>query len=290
MKSANDGWIKLKRGEIVNYLLRDDHNALVLLTGIALRARYQSHPSLIGLTFGQAAVGDFKEFGLSEKEYRGAKVRLERYGLVSFSTSPQGTIATLRDSEVYALRDDRETSNLGGLKGGHFSEVNRQKRADERASRGRTKGGQRATNSEGKKDSRKETESIPGSADPEEGAPAAEFQLTEDSGGPETERVPRPRNLILDALAAVGGDDPLQVPPTAWSGVQKCLLNIKAVTPDVTVEEIQRRTANYRLHFPNVTVSHMALTKWWARCDQPPKHPFLRDGEAPPIDPKYQLF
>lgn len=81
---------------------------------------------------------------------------------------------------------------------------------------------------------------------------------------------PRERNLVLDSLAAVDGSDPLQVTKGAWSGIARALSDIKAVTPDVTPDEISRRAANYRLHHRDATISPLALAKHWAKCDHPP--------------------
>jgi hypothetical protein len=83
---------------------------------------------------------------------------------------------------------------------------------------------------------------------------------------------PRKRNEALDALATVAGGDPSQVPPSAWSGAQKCLNDIKAVMPEVTADEIRRRAANYRLHYPRIAISPTAIAKHWALCDKPPQN------------------
>jgi hypothetical protein len=81
---------------------------------------------------------------------------------------------------------------------------------------------------------------------------------------------PRPRNVLLDALATVGGGDPTQVPAGRWSAVQRCLRDIKSVCPEVTVEEIARRCQNYRKHYSDAKITPEALAKHWALCDNPP--------------------
>jgi len=78
---------------------------------------------------------------------------------------------------------------------------------------------------------------------------------------------PRARNELLDALATVGGGSPEEIPPSRWSAVQRCLREIKAVCPDLTVVEIGRRVHNYKNHFRGATVSPEALMKHWAACD-----------------------
>ena len=87
---------------------------------------------------------------------------------------------------------------------------------------------------------------------------------------PDVAKAPRARNVLLDALAACGGADPLQIPPRAWSGIASALADISAVCPQVTPEEIARRSANYRTHMSDKTIlTPSALAKNWALCDKP---------------------
>lgn len=79
----------------------------------------------------------------------------------------------------------------------------------------------------------------------------------------------KPRNPLIDALAACGGADPLQIPPRAWSAIGAALADIKAVCPDLTVNEIARRSINYRSHMRDATLTPHALAKNWALCDKP---------------------
>lgn len=81
----------------------------------------------------------------------------------------------------------------------------------------------------------------------------------------------KPRHLTLDALAACGGADPLQVTPSAWSGIVTALADIKAVCADVNPAEIARRAGNYRTHMREAMLSPHALAKNWALCDKPAK-------------------
>jgi hypothetical protein len=137
------GFIKLQRGEPINLLLEHDHKAFVLLTVIALRARYADGPNMLGLSFGQAVVGDLASVGLTPKEYRCAKRRLERLQLATFTGSRRGTIATLTDSRIFSLRDERE---WGDHKGEPISEHDSEKRANAGAGKGQAEGKLGATN------------------------------------------------------------------------------------------------------------------------------------------------
>jgi hypothetical protein len=87
---------------------------------------------------------------------------------------------------------------------------------------------------------------------------------------PEVTKAARARKVLIDALAACGGADPLQIVASAWSGIGKALADIKGVCPQVTPEEIARRSANYRTHMSADTIlTPHALSKNWALCDKP---------------------
>jgi uncharacterized protein YdaU (DUF1376 family) len=109
---------------------------------------------------------------------------------------------------------------------------------------------------------------------------------------PEVAKAPRARNVLrnvlLDALAACGGADPLQVPPRAWSGIGTALADIMAVCPQVTPEEISRRSANYRTHMDSVPLTPFALAKNWALCDKANQHP--RGKPVEKLEARFDIF
>lgn len=82
---------------------------------------------------------------------------------------------------------------------------------------------------------------------------------------------PRARNPLLDALVALDGSDPAQVTSSGYGAAGKALKEIKEVCPSVTLAEIQRRGANYRMHMPDMTISPSALARHWAKCEHPPR-------------------
>jgi hypothetical protein len=99
------------------------------------------------------------------------------------------------------------------------------------------------------------------------------------------------RDAIKDALAGCGGADPSQIVPSAWSGIGKALADITAVCPQVTPEEIARRSANYRTHMSAETIlTPHALSKNWALCDKPnPRYKPAQESEfADAFDPDFQ--
>lgn len=99
-------YIMLKRwedSEALRHLLLHDHNAFILLTIIAQRARRQKHKSLAGVEQYQAMIGDYKKYGMTEQKYRTSKQHLETYGLATFKGTRKGTIATLINTEVFDI-------------------------------------------------------------------------------------------------------------------------------------------------------------------------------------------
>ncbi len=100
----NGGFLKLQRSREAFELLKDPH-AFVLLTIIALRARRTTEFNIHGLGLRQALIGDFANYGLTERQYRTAKRRLTRWGLAVFKGTPRGTIATLCDTRIYDINE-----------------------------------------------------------------------------------------------------------------------------------------------------------------------------------------
>ena len=74
----------------------------------------------------------------------------------------------------------------------------------------------------------------------------------------------RARDQLLDALASVDGSDPLQVTGSAWPTIATALKHIRAVTPDVTPEEIRRRRDNYVANHPTWACTPSSIAKHWA--------------------------
>src|ERR1017187_1021282 len=78
-------------------------NAFRLLWVIAYRTRYSSGFNRHGLDTGEAMLGDFYAFGMSEQEYRTAKKFLAKWGFATFRITPKGTIARLMDTRAFEV-------------------------------------------------------------------------------------------------------------------------------------------------------------------------------------------
>jgi len=82
-------------------LLAASKNAFLLLYQIAYRARRTDSFNRHDLAIGEAFVGDYKEIGLTEGEYRYAKKYLEDHHFATFRGTNKGTIAKLINFDVF---------------------------------------------------------------------------------------------------------------------------------------------------------------------------------------------
>lgn len=80
---------------------------------------------------------------------------------------------------------------------------------------------------------------------------------------------PRARNLLIDALAEIEGTPLAGITQSVAKRLAVALKEIRETSPEVTAEEIWRRSANYAQHFKAVLTAG-ALAKWWGKCDALP--------------------
>ena len=101
------GFIKYMRSEEAEFLLSYP-NANHLFCVMAYRARRTDH-ALNGLKSGQCFLGDYREIGLSEQQYRTAKKQLTNWNLATFKGTNKGTVGTIVNTKVYDINE--ESSN-----------------------------------------------------------------------------------------------------------------------------------------------------------------------------------
>ena len=82
-------------------LIAANGNAFTLAYIIGYRARYSDTFNRHQLARGEALLGDFKNYGMTEQEYRTAKEMLENHKFATFKTTNKGTIAKLTDSRLF---------------------------------------------------------------------------------------------------------------------------------------------------------------------------------------------
>jgi len=128
------GWVKLMRSQESMELLSHFQNAFRLACLIAIRARWRDGFNAHGLAQGECLLGDFRSYGMTEKEYRGAKQKLEKHGFAAFRRANRGTVARLMDTRLF----DTSPPPEGGHKG------------EQRADEGRTEGDKRSSKADSK--------------------------------------------------------------------------------------------------------------------------------------------
>lgn len=80
----------------------------------------------------------------------------------------------------------------------------------------------------------------------------------------------RKRNLVMDELATIAGIPLAEIGSDVAKRLNAVISRIKQSTPDLTVEEIRRRAANYRTHMSDgTTLTPEALAKHWGLCHAP---------------------
>ena len=97
---AAQGYVKLWRSDEFWQLVKD-HKAYVLASIIAVRARRTDGLNLYSLDVGDALLGDYRDYGMTEGEYREAKKRLQDAKYATFRTTNRGTIARLVFTGVF---------------------------------------------------------------------------------------------------------------------------------------------------------------------------------------------
>lgn len=107
-------WFKAMRNKETIELLAASSNAFVLLFVIAYRAQRTNKFNRYNLKPGQALVGDYGAYGMTEQNYRTAKKFLSTHGFATFKPTSKGTIATLATEQVFdinAFQDNEQTND-----------------------------------------------------------------------------------------------------------------------------------------------------------------------------------
>jgi hypothetical protein len=94
----------MMRSEEAEELNAKAPNAYLLAGTIARRARYTEGFNRHGLAPGEAFIGDFRNCGLTKREYRTAKQQLEKWGFAAFKPTNKGTVAKLLDRRLFDVR------------------------------------------------------------------------------------------------------------------------------------------------------------------------------------------
>jgi len=100
--STPGGWFKAGRSQDAWELQIAAPNAFRLAWVIAFRAQWRQGFNRHNLAMGEALLGDFRNYGMSHREYRTAKQQLRKWHFATFKTTNAGTIARLIDSRLFS--------------------------------------------------------------------------------------------------------------------------------------------------------------------------------------------
>ena len=128
-----DGFVKFHRSADTLELIKKP-KAFALLALIALRAKRTNCLSIHSLEPGEALIGDHKECGLTQREYRTAKSWLKTCQFATFKATNKGTIAKLTGTSVFDInieQPDKQTDKLCDKQATSKRQLTRSKRKKE---------------------------------------------------------------------------------------------------------------------------------------------------------------
>lgn len=97
------GWVKAIRSDDALELLKANPLALALAYVIAMRAKWREGFNRHGLGQGEAMLGDFESYGMTEQQYRTAKTQLQKWNFATFRATNKGTAGKLIDSRLFEV-------------------------------------------------------------------------------------------------------------------------------------------------------------------------------------------
>lgn len=109
------GYFEATRSEDALALIRHYAPAFTLAAVIAHRARWRNdgfNPH--GLQFGEAYLGDFESYGMTERAYRTAKKILADWHFAAFKPTNKGTIAKLVDTRLFRINPPKGDGQNAG--------------------------------------------------------------------------------------------------------------------------------------------------------------------------------
>lgn len=112
--SQSRGWFRAMRSTESLEVLKANPMAFILAYVIAYRSRYNLAFNQHALALGEAFLGDFQNYGMSQQQYRTAKKNLAMWQFATFRTTNRGTIGKLTDTRlfsVFRLEANEQTNN-----------------------------------------------------------------------------------------------------------------------------------------------------------------------------------
>jgi hypothetical protein len=97
------GWFRAMRTPDAWELSIAAPNAFRLAWIIAYRGQYRDGFNRHNLALGESLLGDFKNCGMSERQYRTAKEQLAKWHFATFKTTNKGTVGKLTDTRLFSI-------------------------------------------------------------------------------------------------------------------------------------------------------------------------------------------
>ena len=113
--ARSSGYFEATRSNDALELIQLNPLAFTLAYIIAARANWHHGFNRHNLGFGEAFLGDYKECGMSERNYRTAKEQLAKWNFATFKPTNKGTIARLTDTRLFKInppKDDGQNANV----------------------------------------------------------------------------------------------------------------------------------------------------------------------------------
>jgi hypothetical protein len=118
LESKWGGYWEATRCDDALELVKANPFALLLAYIISGRARWREGFNPHNLKFGEAFIGDFENYGMSESIYRTAKAYLAKWGFATFKTTTKGTIAKLIDTRLFKVNPPKDDGQNRGQNDG----------------------------------------------------------------------------------------------------------------------------------------------------------------------------
>lgn len=112
-KLSGLSFFKAIRSDDALELIRTNPMAYVLASVIAFRARWKRAGFFRhNLKPGEALLGDYESYGMTERQYRTAKQNLADWKFAAFKTTNKGTVGKLIDTRLFSvLENDSDGQN-----------------------------------------------------------------------------------------------------------------------------------------------------------------------------------
>ena len=101
--STAGGWFRAMRTPEAMELLQASPHAFRLAYVIAYRGQYRDGFNQHNIKLGEALLGDFKAYGMTQQQYRTAKSQLARWHFATFRATNRGTVGKLVDTRLFSL-------------------------------------------------------------------------------------------------------------------------------------------------------------------------------------------